>query len=105
MQMPWGAQHLAGVLAQAGGGGGPQLGDLWGLGVVAVALIVGAWLTYKFVVLPERARSEQERTDRLAAEERERRLRDATEERVLPQAFEMARVAAAMVEVLKTRKG
>lgn len=104
MQIPWAAQRLAGTLAQTGGGG-PQLGDLWGLGVVAVALVVGAWLTYKFVVIPERARTDQERVDRMAAEERERRLRDATEERVLPQAFEMTRLAAEMVKLLGSRKG
>ena len=103
MFVPWGAERLAGAFAQTGGGG-PQLGDLWGLGVVAVALIVGAWLTFRFVVLPERARADQERVDRLAAEERERRVRDATEERVLPQAFEMTRLARELVQILEARR-
>lgn len=46
-----------------GGGGGVDLGNLWGLGVIAVALVVGQVITFRYVVQPERTRG-----DRLEAE-------------------------------------
>lgn len=49
--------------APTGGGGGVDLGNLWGLGVIAVALVVGQIITFRYVVQPERARG-----DRLEAE-------------------------------------
>jgi peptidoglycan/LPS O-acetylase OafA/YrhL len=46
-------------LAQAA----PELSDLWGLGAVAVAVLVGAAVSYRWIGLPER-----QRADRLEAE-------------------------------------
>lgn len=48
---------LAAIVAQTTGG--PDLGNLWGLGVVAVALIVGQLMTMRYVVVPERTRAEK----------------------------------------------
>lgn len=51
----------------------PDVSGLWGLGVIAVALVVGAGLTYRYVALPERARADkaEERLDASFARERE----------------------------------
>lgn len=51
----------------------PDVSGLWGLGVIAVALVVGAGLTYRYVALPERARADkaEDRLDASFARERE----------------------------------
>lgn len=60
----WGLLFVqAQAQAPSGGGGGVDLGNLWGLGVIAVALVVGQVITFRYVVQPERARG-----DRLEAE-------------------------------------
>lgn len=61
------------LLAQ-GAGSGSGSGDLafWQLGVIAVALMVGAAAAYRWMVVPADKRAEQERQERIAAQERER---------------------------------
>lgn len=63
----------------------PDVANLWGLGVIAVALVVGQILTIRYVVVPERARA-----DRL--EEELRRLNGVMADKMLP-ALEAARLA------------
>ena len=48
------------MLAQAAG---DVPSDLWRLGVVAVALLVGAAVVYRWVVVPERARADRYEAD------------------------------------------
>jgi hypothetical protein len=58
------------LLAQAQGSG-PEL-QFWQLGVVAVALMVGASAAYRWMVLPAEKRADREREERIAAQDRER---------------------------------
>ncbi len=76
---------LALMLAAVGGvGGQPSWADLAVLGTYAVAMIVGAFGSYRFQVLheramtaQERARADQERAERRESESRERKLAEA----------------------------
>ena len=56
------------VLAQANPAPGGE--DLWRLGVIAVAMVFGAALTYRYTTLPERVRAEraEKRADAAEAE-------------------------------------
>jgi Tfp pilus assembly protein PilO len=51
------------------------------LGVIALAVITGAALVYRYVVLPERERAKQDRVELLARVEMERQDRVKAEER------------------------
>lgn len=104
----------AGALVLAAGGD-PTFSDLKSLGVIALALIVGAGGTFKATTLPERkrrdadvaaerARTEQERADKLAAEARERQLRDAAEARMGP-VLDAVRVLGELATAMKNRTG
>lgn len=50
----------------------PTINGLWGLGVIAVALVVGAAITYRYVALPERTRADKAEAARDASFARER---------------------------------
>lgn len=50
----------------------PSSDDIWRLGGFAVALLLGAAVTYRYTTLPERERSKAETAERIAAQERER---------------------------------
>jgi hypothetical protein len=62
----------AGVVLAAEGGGSLTWDQLGQLGVIALALVVGAGIAYRYVVLPLRAQLGEERIERIAAQDRER---------------------------------
>lgn len=62
----------------------PSWGDLAQLGVIALAMIVGALGTYRGVVVPERANTERERKGRELAEADAREVRDAFIKEIVP---------------------
>jgi hypothetical protein len=62
----------------------PSWGDLAQLGVIALAMIVGALGTYRGVVVPERANTERERQRAEAAESDAREVRDVFIREIVP---------------------
>lgn len=76
----------------------PSWKDLGVLGVIALALMVGAGLVYKYGVLPERKRAEDER----ARADAERGKLDALSERLLPL---VAQLPATLTEFVTEARG
>lgn len=62
----------------------PSWGDLAQLGVIALAMIVGALGTYRGVVVPERANTERERKRAEGAEADAREVRDVFIREIVP---------------------
>lgn len=91
---------VAPFLAQSTGGD-PGFTDLKSLGVIALALIVGAAGVYRWGVLPERKRTEVERTDRVAAETRERTVLVQSAEKVHEAVADLRRATQVVADVAR----
>lgn len=94
-----GLTAVFGVLAQSGAD--PSFADLQSLGVIALALIVGAAAVYRWGVLPERKRTEQERADRVAAEGRERTVLVQSAEKVHEAVADLRRATQVVADVVR----
>lgn len=78
----------------------PSSGDLWRLGVIAVALMVGAAVTYRYTTLPERDARKAEVAERIAAQEREREAFQVT----IPALTQITNTLPAVLEALRDRQ-
>lgn len=78
----------------------PTSSDLWRLGVIAVALLVGAAVTYRYTTLPERERAKAETAERIAAQEREREAFQVT----IPALTQITTTLPAVLEALRERQ-
>ena len=78
----------------------PSSGDLWRLGVIADALLVGAAVTYRYTTLPERERAKAETAERIAAQEREREAFQVT----IPALTQITTTLPAVLDALRDRK-
>jgi hypothetical protein len=76
----------------------PDVSGLWGLGVIAVALVVGAGLTYRYVAVPERARADKAEARADASFEREREAYQVTTPVVTAASEVMGRVLSVLTQ-------
>lgn len=88
------------LLAQEAGA--PDVSGLWGLGVIAVALVVGAGLTYRYVALPERTRADKAEARADASFEREREAYQVTTPVVTAASDVMGRVLTVLTQPERT---
>lgn len=98
---------LSAVTDPSGDAGWDQLAQL---GVIAMAVIAGAALVYRYVVLPDRARAEKDRLEFLSLMAREREDRQKSEEReretarvAFPALQESSRAMDSMLRALERR--
>lgn len=80
----------------------PDVSGLWGLGVIAVALVVGAGLTYRYVAVPERNRADKAEARADASFEREREAYQVTTPLVTAASDVMGRVVSALARAERT---
>ena len=78
----------------------PTSGDIWRLGVIAVAMLVGAAVTYRYTTLPERERAKAETAERIAAQEREREAFRVT----IPALTQITTTLPAVLDALRQRQ-
>jgi hypothetical protein len=78
----------------------PTSGDIWRLGVIAVALLVGAAVTYRYTTLPERDARKAETAERIAAQEREREAYKVT----VPALTQITTTLPAVLDALRQRQ-
>lgn len=83
---------MLGLLAQATGSSADF--QFWQLGVIAVALMVGAAAAHRWMVLPAEKRADREREERIASQEREREAYRITTPAVLASNAALDRVVA-----------
>ncbi len=78
----------------------PTSVDLWRLGVIAVAMLVGAAVAYRYTTLPERERAKAETAERIAAQEREREAFQVT----IPALTQITTTLPAVLDALRQRQ-
>jgi hypothetical protein len=78
----------------------PTSGDIWRLGVISVAMLVGAAVTYRYTTLPERDRAKAETAERIAAQDREREAYKVT----VPALTQITNTLPAVLEALRQRQ-
>ena len=78
----------------------PTTGDIWRLGVIAVAMLVGAAVTYRYTTLPERDARKAEAAERIAAQEREREAYKVT----IPALTQVNDTLPAVLDALRQRQ-
>lgn len=78
----------------------PSSDDIWRLGVIAVALLIGAAVTYRYTTLPERDVRKAETAERIAAQEREREAYKVT----VPALTQITTTLPAVLDALRERQ-
>lgn len=78
----------------------PSTGDLWRLGVIAVAMLVGAAVTYRYTTLPERARADRAEAREAASQEREREAYQVT----VPPLTQLTTTLPAVIDALRQKQ-
>lgn len=77
----------------------PSSDDIWRLGVIAVALLVGAAVTYRYTTLPERARADRAEDRESMSQAREREAYQVT----TPALTQITTVLPAVLDALRQK--
>jgi hypothetical protein len=78
----------------------PTSGDIWRLGVIAVAMLVGAAVAYRYTTLPERARADRAEAREAASQEREREAFQVT----IPALTQITTTLPAVLDALRQKQ-
>lgn len=92
---------LVGLLVLAAQEVSPSGDNIWRLGGFAVALILGATAQYRWGTVPARKDRDDERSERIAAQEREREAYQVT----TPALIQANANQLAVLEALQERRG